>query len=73
MAGAVVENDRHVHGYVWIEGHWEWNGYEWNWTAGRYEADPALQRDAAKLLRRVLIRHRANASLGNDIEADAAE
>ena len=41
MAGAVVENHRHVHGYVWIEGHWDWNGYEWNWTAGRYEADPA--------------------------------
>ena len=21
-------------------GNWQWNGYEWTWTAGHYEPDP---------------------------------
>jgi hypothetical protein len=24
--------------YVWIKGHWHWNGAQWQWRAGRYEA-----------------------------------
>ena len=27
-------------GYYWVAGHWDWNGYEWLWTAGHYEPDP---------------------------------
>ena len=24
--------------YVWIKGHWHWNGAQWTWRRGRYEA-----------------------------------
>src|SRR6185503_2754846 len=24
-------------GYVWIDGYWHWNGYDWVWVAGRWE------------------------------------
>jgi hypothetical protein len=23
--------------YVWVPGHWHWNGYRYVWIAGRYE------------------------------------
>src|SRR5258708_682794 len=26
-------------GYVWIDGYWHWNGYEWVWVAGRWERE----------------------------------
>lgn len=26
-------------GYVWIDGYWHWNGYEWVWVSGRWERD----------------------------------
>src|SRR5882757_8589226 len=26
-------------GYVWIDGYWHWNGYEWLWVNGRWEHD----------------------------------
>jgi len=25
------------YGYVWLEGYWHWNGYEWAWVNGRWE------------------------------------
>src|SRR3569623_1058963 len=25
------------YGYVWIDGYWHWNGYEWTWVSGRRE------------------------------------
>jgi hypothetical protein len=24
-------------GFVWINGYWHWNGYEWAWVSGRFE------------------------------------
>lgn len=35
----LVENYAPVPGYVWVRGHWHWDGYEWQWTPGRYEVD----------------------------------
>ena len=23
-------------GYVWIDGYWDWSGYEWQWVGGRW-------------------------------------
>lgn len=37
----IVENYQPVAGYVWIPGQWQWNGYEWIWSAGYYQIDPA--------------------------------
>ncbi|MBW4092119.1 MAG: BcpO-related WXXGXW repeat protein [Proteobacteria bacterium] len=28
---------------VWVQGHWAWNGSNWNWEQGRYVARPAPQ------------------------------
>jgi hypothetical protein len=28
-------------GFVWIDGFWHWNGYEWVWINGRWERDQA--------------------------------
>ena len=25
------------YGYVWIDGYWHWNSYEWTWVSGRWE------------------------------------
>lgn len=33
----VVESFGPREGYVWIRGHWAWNGYEWIWQAGYYQ------------------------------------
>ena len=27
--------------YVWLPGHWRWDGREYQWDAGHYEARPA--------------------------------
>jgi hypothetical protein len=24
--------------HIWIKGHWHWNGNQWTWRPGRYEA-----------------------------------
>ena len=24
------------YGYVWIDGYWHWNGYDWGWSSGRW-------------------------------------
>ncbi|HEU4611898.1 MAG TPA: hypothetical protein VFS15_07465, partial [Kofleriaceae bacterium] len=37
----LVENYAPMTGYYWVAGQWSWNGYEWIWTAGHYEPDPA--------------------------------
>jgi hypothetical protein len=34
----VVENYGPREGYVWVRGSWSWNGYEWLWVSGHYEA-----------------------------------
>ena len=39
----VVENYDSVPGYIWIQGSWNWNGYEWTWTSGYYSPDPNYQ------------------------------
>lgn len=36
----IVENYDPVAGYIWIQGNWQWNGYEWIWMPGHYETDP---------------------------------
>lgn len=35
----IVENYDPVPGYIWIQGHWNWNGYEWLWISGHYAPD----------------------------------
>ena len=35
----VVENYDPVPGYIWIQGRWQWNGYEWLWVSGHYAPD----------------------------------
>ena len=32
----LVENMAPVDGYVWVRGHWNWNGGEWIWISGHY-------------------------------------
>ncbi len=27
------------YGYVWLDGYWHWNGYEWEWIGGRWVED----------------------------------
>lgn len=39
----VVENYEPVTGYLWIQGTWNWDGYEWQWVPGHYEVDSAYQ------------------------------
>jgi len=39
----IVENYDPVPGYIWMQGSWSWNGYEWIWTAGHYMPDPSYQ------------------------------
>jgi hypothetical protein len=41
----VVENQAPMDGYIFVAGAWSWTGYEWTWTAGHYEADPAYGYD----------------------------
>jgi len=36
----VVENYDAVPGYIWVQGSWSWNGYEWIWQNGYYAPDP---------------------------------
>jgi hypothetical protein len=35
----VVENYDPVPGYIWIQGRWNWTGYEWTWVSGHYAPD----------------------------------
>ncbi|HWO20608.1 MAG TPA: hypothetical protein VNO30_17685 [Kofleriaceae bacterium] len=37
----IVENYQPMTGYIWVAGQWSWNGYEWSWVSGHYEADPS--------------------------------
>jgi hypothetical protein len=37
----IVEHADPMPGYLWIAGQWQWNGYEWIWTDGHYDVDPA--------------------------------
>ena len=37
----IVENYPSRVGYYWVAGAWNWGGYEWIWTPGHYEPDPA--------------------------------
>jgi hypothetical protein len=39
----VVENYEPVTGYLWVQGNWNWDGYEWQWIPGHYEVDSADQ------------------------------
>lgn len=43
----LLENYAPVPGYIWIAGHWNWNGYEWIWISGHYQIDPNYQYDDA--------------------------
>jgi len=36
----LAENYQPMTGYYWVAGQWNWDGYEWRWTAGHYEPDP---------------------------------
>jgi hypothetical protein len=35
----LVERYDRVPGYVWVQGHWNWNGVEWIWISGHYAVD----------------------------------
>lgn len=39
----VGENMQPVSGYVWTQGNWQWDGYEWQWIAGHYDVDQSYQ------------------------------
>lgn len=39
----VVERYDAMPGYVWIQGSWQWSGYEWMWQPGYYEIDASYQ------------------------------
>ncbi len=39
----VAENIQPVSGYVWTQGNWQWDGYEWQWIAGHYDVDQSYQ------------------------------
>lgn len=39
----IVEHCEPVPGYIWIQGHWHWSGYEWIWTNGYYAPDQNYQ------------------------------
>lgn len=36
----IVENYGARPGYYWVNGSWQWSGYEWIWQPGHYEPDP---------------------------------
>src|SRR3569623_2098044 len=36
----IVENYGARPGYYWVNGSWQWNGYEWIWQPGYYQPDP---------------------------------
>jgi hypothetical protein len=38
----IVETAPAQYGYIWVSGAWNWNGSEWLWAQGHYEADPAF-------------------------------
>lgn len=37
----LIENYDPMPGYIWVQGNWSWNGYEWIWTSGHYAVDTA--------------------------------
>lgn len=39
----IVENYPSQPGYIWVSGHWNWNGNEWIWIGGHYAPDPAIR------------------------------
>jgi hypothetical protein len=39
----IVENYPSQAGYIWVSGHWNWNGNEWIWIGGHYAPDPAIR------------------------------
>ncbi len=39
----IVENTQPVSGYLWVQGNWQWDGYEWQWMPGHYEVDASYQ------------------------------
>ena len=41
----IVENYDPVPGYVWVQGSWNWNGYEWIWTSGYWAVDTNYSED----------------------------
>ena len=41
----IVEHHDPVPGYIWVQGHWNWNGYEWIWVSGHFAPDPSYQYD----------------------------
>ncbi len=34
-----VERHDNRRGYAWVDGSWNWNGYDWQWNGGRYERE----------------------------------
>jgi hypothetical protein len=41
----IIENYDPVPGYIWVQGNWNWNGYEWVWTSGYWAVDTSYQDD----------------------------
>ena len=35
----IIETYEPVPGYLWVRGHWWWDGYEWIWIPGHYVRD----------------------------------
>ena len=34
-----VERHDNRRGYAWVDGSWNWDGYDWQWSGGRYERE----------------------------------
>ena len=41
----IIQNYDPVPGYVFVQGHWNWSGYEWLWVDGYWAPDPSYQQD----------------------------
>ena len=39
----IVQHYDPVPGYIWMQGQWNWNGYEWLWTDGYWAVDTNYQ------------------------------
>jgi hypothetical protein len=39
----IIQNYDPVPGYIWVQGQWNWSGYEWLWVDGYWAPDPSYQ------------------------------
>lgn len=42
----IIQNYDPVPGYIWVQGNWNWSGYEWVWSDGYWAVDTNYSDDA---------------------------